>query len=72
MSPPRDPVDDKDVGGTKDVVPDGAGGDDRGGVEVGAMQVEVKHGVIVSSKTENVEHVILPEKQRSCCGCSIL
>ena len=38
----------------------------------GAKQVEVKHGVIVSSKTENVEHVMLPEKERSCCTCSIV
>ena len=46
----------------------GVGGDGGGAMEV----VEVKHGVIVSSKTENVEHVMLPEKERSCCTCSIV
>ena len=46
----------------------GVGGGGGGAMEV----VEVKHGVIVSSKTENVEHVMLPEKERSCCTCSIV
>jgi len=68
-----DENDDSD-GAAKDVIRrDEVSGaaDDRGG-DGGAMQVEVKHGVIVSSKTENVEHVMLPEKGRSCCTCSIL
>merc|ERR1712037_1004827 len=53
-----DENDDSD-GAAKDVIRrDEVSGaaDDRGG-DGGAMQVEVKHGVIVSSKTENVEHV---------------
>ena len=48
----------------------GAADDGDGGVA--AVQVEVKREVIVNSKTENVERVVLPEKERSCCSCSIV
>ena len=48
----------------------GAADDGNGGVA--AVQVEVKREVIVNSKTENVERVMLPEKERSCCSCSIV
>jgi hypothetical protein len=39
----------------------------------GGTVVEVKHGVIVSSKTADVEHVILPAEKKGCCGgCMII
>ena len=49
-----------------------SGAADDGGGGVAPVQVEVKREVIVNSKTENVERVILPEKERSCCSCSIV
>lgn len=34
--------------------------------------VKVERSVIVTSKTEDVEHVVIPEKTTSCCTCAIL
>jgi len=34
--------------------------------------VKVDRSMIVTSKTENVEHVVLPEKESTCCACVIL
>lgn len=31
----------------------------------------VNHGLIISAKTDTVEHVVIPEKQSVCC-CNIL
>jgi hypothetical protein len=34
--------------------------------------LKVERSVIVTSKTSDVEHVVIPEKTTSCCNCAIL
>lgn len=34
--------------------------------------VQVERSVIVTSKTSDVEHVVIPEKTTNCCACAIL
>lgn len=43
----------------------------RAGTKEAAV-VQVERSIIVTSKTENVEHVVIPEKNTTCCACIIL
>ena len=40
--------------------------------KVESVAAIVNHGMIVTAKTNNVERVIIPDKESQCCSCAIL